>query len=272
MSSRRLVLVHAHPDDEALGTGGTMARYAAEGAHVCLITCTDGELGEVAEVPELGTVVEIQARLGEVRRRELEAACRQLGEIDVRMLGYHDSGMEGTPENDAEIAFVNQDLDETVEKIVAILRDVRPQVLVTYNAYGFYGHPDHIRAHEAAVRAAEIAAVPKVYFTAVPKSLMLAAQQMAEGFGAEEFFSADDIERIGTDDDAITTEIDATAFVPHKFRALEAHRTQLGTTQRFLQIPDELRMAFGVEYYVLARGERGREDGRETDLFEGLDV
>jgi LmbE family N-acetylglucosaminyl deacetylase len=280
MASRRLVFVHAHPDDESLGTGGTIAKYAAEGAHVCLITCTNGEVGEIADVPELGTADEIRPRLGEVRRLELEAACRELapngaptgsGRIDLRMLGFHDSGMEGTPENDAPIAFVNQDFDAVVETIVGIFRELEPQVMVTYNEIGFYGHPDHIRAHEAAMRAAEIAGVAKVYYTAFPKSLMRMGREMAGNFGidGDEFFSEDDIEHLGTDDADITAVIDCNAFVEHKFRALEAHRTQLGTTEVFLQIPSEFRGALGNEHYVLARSSVPRSTEIESDLFGG---
>ena len=268
------MFVHAHPDDEALGTGGTIAKYASEGARVCLITCTNGEVGEVAEVPELGTVEEITARLGDVRRDELEAAVRELGDVDLRMLGYHDSGMDGTASNDAPIAFINQELDEVVERIVAIVREVGAHVLVTYDAYGLYGHPDHIRAHDAAMRAAEIAGVAKVYHIAFPRSLMFAGRELAESIGipGDEFFTADDIERIGVDDAEITSVIDCAAFIPHKFRALEAHRTQFGTTQMFLQMPEEFRAGFADEHYILVRSSVPRSDRVETDLFEGLDV
>jgi N-acetyl-1-D-myo-inositol-2-amino-2-deoxy-alpha-D-glucopyranoside deacetylase len=207
-SGKGLLLVHAHPDDECLATGGTIARYAAEGARVVLVTCTNGEVGEIAEVPELGTVDEIRARLGEIRTAELREACRQLGDVDLRMLGYHDSGMEGTPENDDPGAFVNQDLDAAVERVVGIIRETAPDVVVTYNEIGFYGHPDHIRAHDVAVAAVEAAAdagyrpelgpahrVAKLYYTAVPKSLLAGGRQMAEqlGISPDDFFSLDEI-------------------------------------------------------------------------------
>ena len=182
--------------------------------------------------------------------------------------------MDGTPENDASVAFVNQDLDEVVAKIVDVIREVRPQVLVTYNENGGYGHPDHIRAHDAAMRAAQICDVPKVYFMAFPKSLMRAGRELAASIGMspDDWFSDDEIELIGTDDAEITTVIDCTAFVRHKFRALEAHRTQLGTTQIFLQIPEEFRAGMGHEHYVLARSSASGGDGTETDLFAGVDA
>jgi N-acetyl-1-D-myo-inositol-2-amino-2-deoxy-alpha-D-glucopyranoside deacetylase len=257
-----------------------------------LITCTNGEVGEIAEVPDLGTPEEIAQRLGEVRREELEEACRRLGDVDLRMLGFHDSGMEGTPENQDPKAFVNQDLDLAVRKIVEILREVKPQVLITYNEYGFYGHPDHIRAHQAAlaaVRAADDPAyapelgprheVAKVYYNAIPVSLlregMKLARQMAVESGGEidpdDFVSEDDTLRIGTDDALVTSEIDVNDYVKTKFHALEAHRTQLGTTERWFQIPEDVRtMMFGTEFYVLTGSGRLAVD-RERDLFEGLE-
>jgi N-acetyl-1-D-myo-inositol-2-amino-2-deoxy-alpha-D-glucopyranoside deacetylase len=266
-----LVFVHAHPDDEALSTGGTIARYADEGAQVCLVTCTNGELGEIAEVPELGSLEQIRDRLGEVRASELEEACRILGEVDVRMLGYHDSGMDGTESNKDPKVFMNQDLDEAAEKIAAVVREVRPQVVVTYNDYGFYGHPDHIRAHEATLRALDLAAdtheVSKLYYTAFPKSLMQAAREVDLGDDSERF-TEEEIERISTDDALVTAAIDVSAYLDKKFKALEAHRTQRGTTEWVLNMPAEYRaLAFGTEYYVLAKGKRTNERGWESDLF-----
>jgi N-acetyl-1-D-myo-inositol-2-amino-2-deoxy-alpha-D-glucopyranoside deacetylase len=283
-ASRRLVLVHAHPDDECLSTGGTIARYADEGAHVCLITCTNGEVGEVADVPELGDTETVRARLGEIRREELVEACRRLGDVDLRMLGYHDSGMQGTPDNGSPEAFVNQDLADPVARIVEIVREIRPHVLVTYNEYGFYGHPDHIRAHEAALAAVDAAAderyvpgaphrVAKVYYTAVPKSMLRGGRSLAEQMGEspDDFFSEDEIERIGTDDDRITTWLDVSIYVDRKFEALEAHRTQLGTTGRFLQIPVNVRAAaMGTEHFVLVRSDVSAPEGAERDLFQGV--
>jgi N-acetyl-1-D-myo-inositol-2-amino-2-deoxy-alpha-D-glucopyranoside deacetylase len=270
MSERRLVLVHAHPDDECIGTGGVMARYADEGAHVCLITCTNGEAGEIAS--EAGDPEALRPILGEVRGRELQAACRILGVEDVRMLGYHDSGMEGTPENEAAHAFVNQPFDEVVARVAAVFRDVRPHAVVTYNEKGFYGHPDHIRAHDATVAAIQAAAdvwqVPKLYFNAFPKSRMRLAHEL---FGEEARFDEEGIERVGTDDELITTAVDVSAYVRRKFDALAEHRTQRGTTQWFFNIPQEVRaVAMGTEFYVLARSTLPTPEGIEQDLFEGV--
>jgi N-acetyl-1-D-myo-inositol-2-amino-2-deoxy-alpha-D-glucopyranoside deacetylase len=279
------MLVHAHPDDESLGTGGLIARCAAAGARVVLVTCTNGELGEVAEVPELGSVAEITARLGDVRRDELRAACRALGDIDLRMLGYRDSGMAGTDGNDDPRSFVNQDIEGPVRDVVAVIREVRPDVLVTYNDYGLYGHPDHIRAHEVAMEAARRAPdetfapelgppheVAKIYHTAVARSFFDAMRDLAVRLGADpdEAFSEDDAEKIGTDDALITTVIDATDHVDRKIAALAAHRTQRGTTGVFLDIPQEFRpVVLGTEDYVLVSPPPA-EGLRETDVFEGL--
>jgi N-acetyl-1-D-myo-inositol-2-amino-2-deoxy-alpha-D-glucopyranoside deacetylase len=283
---RRIVLVHAHPDDECISTGGTIARYSEEGAHVCLITCTNGELGEVADVPELGTVDEIRERLAEVRVRELEEACRRLGAVDLRLFGYHDSGMEGTPSNDEPEAFINQPFDDVVERIVDVLREVRPQVLITYNEYGFYGHPDHVRAHEAATAAVEQAAdrgsprpgaahrVAKVYHTAIPRSALRQVREMMahSPIADQDLLNAEEIERIGTDDHRVTTALDVSPYVDHKFRALEAHRTQYGTTRAFLEMPEEFRLPFArTEWYVLASSTAAPPEGIEQDLFEQLE-
>lgn len=269
MASRCIAFVHAHPDDEALSTGGTIARYADEGAHVVLITCTNGEVGEIAEVPELGSIEEIKPRLGEVRRDELVAACKHLGDIDLRMLGYHDSGMEGTPENDAPHAFMNTDLAEVTSKVEEIFREVRPDVVVTYNEYGAYGHPDHIRAHEAAVAASRAVGVKKLYYTAFPRSLMLAGREV----WGDDGFSEEDIDRIGTPDEEITTVIDTMAYVKRKIDALKEHRTQLGTIAPFLEIPEEIQaFALGAEHYVLIEPKNSGNPGatKEDDLFAGL--
>jgi N-acetyl-1-D-myo-inositol-2-amino-2-deoxy-alpha-D-glucopyranoside deacetylase len=281
-----LVAVHAHPDDECISTGGILARYAGEGVHVCLVTCTNGELGEVAELPGLGPPDTLLDRLGEIRAGELREACDILGVRDLRLLGYHDSGMDGTDGNHDPKAFVNQDMAEVTARLVAVLREVRPQVVVTYNEYGFYGHPDHIQAHKATLEALDAAADPayrsdlgpphtadKLYYTAVPRSGFRALRDnLRQGGlgGDEDRFSEEDIERIGTPDDDITTVIDVSPFVEAKFAALKAHRTQLGTTEWFFAIPSEIRaLVMGAESYVLVRSTVPRLD-IEQDLFEGL--
>jgi len=162
MPDRHSVMtVHAHPDDETISTGGTMARYAAEGHRVICVTCTGGEHGEIV-VPELDTP-ENHARLAEIRREELARALAQLGPIEHHWLGYVDSGMMGAPENDGAGSFWQADLDEAAGRLVRLLRELRPEVVASYNDFGGYGHPDHIRAALTAKLAFERAGDPEAY-------------------------------------------------------------------------------------------------------------
>src|SRR5689334_21303821 len=194
MTDRRMLLVHAHPDDETIGTGATMAKYAAEGAHVALVTCTLGEEGEVIP-PELAHLS--GDSLGQHRIGELAAACAALGVTDHRFLGgpgrWRDSGMMGTPQNDRPGCFWRADLDEATRVLVDVIREVRPQVVVTYDARGGYGHPDHIQAHRVTLAAMASAADPaygggepwdvdRLFFTAVPRSALQAGiDRLADG-------------------------------------------------------------------------------------------
>src|SRR5215469_2783201 len=187
--ARRLLLVHAHPDDESIGTGATMAKYAAEGAEVTLVTCTLGELGEVIP-PELAHLAwDADGGLGQHRIGELAAACAALGVTDHRFLGYpgkwRDSGMMGTPTNDLDGCFWRADVDAAAGDLLAVIREVRPQVIVTYDDNGFYGHPDHIQAHRVAWRAYELAEglVGKFYATAIPKSALAEAMAVMDDVG-----------------------------------------------------------------------------------------
>jgi N-acetyl-1-D-myo-inositol-2-amino-2-deoxy-alpha-D-glucopyranoside deacetylase len=283
---RRLLFVHAHPDDEAIETGATMAKYAAEGAQVCLVTCTLGEEGEVIPKELRYLAAEREDRLGEFRIGELAAACEALGVRDQRYLGgpgrWRDSGMMGRPSNDDPRCFWQADLDEAGRELVKIVREVRPQVIVTYDDNGFYGHPDHIQAHRVAWRAFEKAAdpsygegepwrVPKFYATAVPLSVLERAIEIPDG----PFAGVEKVEDIGfgVPDEQVTTVIDASTHLDAKLAAMRAHRTQIATDGPFFALSNNLgRQAFGVEYYTLLAGERGAAmaDGRETDLFAGV--
>src|SRR5215207_7437572 len=162
---RRMLLVHAHPDDESITNGATMAKYAAEGALVTLVTCTLGEEGEVL-VPELAHLAaDREDAIGPVRVKELGTAMEALGVTDHRFLGvpgrYRDSGMMGLPTNDRPDAFWQADVDAAAADLVAVIREVRPQVLVTYDEQGGYNHPDHIQAHRVSMRALNLAADPR---------------------------------------------------------------------------------------------------------------
>jgi N-acetyl-1-D-myo-inositol-2-amino-2-deoxy-alpha-D-glucopyranoside deacetylase len=247
---RRLLLVHAHPDDESIYTGATMARYAAEGAQVTLVTCTLGELGEIIPPSLAYLAAEKEDRLGEYRIGELAAACAALGVTDHRFLGgpgrWRDSGMMGTEGNDDPRCFWRADVDQAARALLDVIGEVRPQVLVTYDANGAYGHPDHIQAHRVAWRACELAGPDgpaKFYATA------------ALGSGPSD------------GQDLVTTEIDAGAWFGQKLAAMRAHATQITVDAPFFALSDGVhRPASGTEYYTLLAGSRGPGD-REHDLF-----
>ncbi|MCW2615574.1 MAG: 1D-myo-inosityl-2-acetamido-2-deoxy-alpha-D-glucopyranoside deacetylase [Frankiales bacterium] len=293
-SPRRLLLVHAHPDDETIGTGATMALYAAQGALVTLVTCTLGEEGEVL-VPGLAHLASDQDdALGQHRIGELAAACEALRVTDHRFLGgpgrWRDSGMMGTPQNDRPECFWQADLDEAVRDLVAIVREVRPQVVVTYDSNGGYGHPDHVQAHRVTVAAFDAAGDPsyapelgetwqaaKLYWTAFPNSVLQAGIDHLKASGETNFFGADSADDLpfGVPDEQVTTEVDAGDHLDAKTAAMRAHKTQIEVDGPFFALSNNVgQRAFGTEYYTLARGDRGPSDGplgREVDLFAGID-
>ncbi len=247
-AGRRLLLVHAHPDDESIGTGATIAKYAAEGARVTLVTCTLGELGEIIPPSLAHLAAESEDRLGEYRIGELAAACAELGVTDHRFLGapgrWRDSGMMGTEANDDPRCFWRADVNQAARALLDVIREVRPQVLVTYDANGFYGHPDHIQAHRVACRAF----------------------QQATDLGLAKFYAT-----AGLDASGVTTEIDATAYFDAKLAAMRAHATQITVDAPFFALSNQIRhRACGVEYYTLLAGPLGPPSGpggREADLF-----
>jgi len=285
--ARRIVFVHAHPDDETISTGATMAHYVSAGAHVTLVTCTLGEEGEI-HVPALVGLAAAEAdQLGGYRIGELTRACEALSVADHRFLGsagrYRDSGMMGTPANEHPRAFWGADLDAAAADLLEVMRDVQPQVLVTYDPNGFYGHPDHIQAHRVAMRAAELAkaeglAPDKVYWTAIPRSVLRAG--MAEFAESTEnpFEGLENVEDLpfGTPDEEIAARIDATAHADAKRAAVRAHATQIPVSSWLNSLAGNAGREFmGVEYYTLAVGARGpgaADTGWETDLFAGLPV
>ncbi|BFV57479.1 N-acetyl-1-D-myo-inositol-2-amino-2-deoxy-alpha-D -glucopyranoside deacetylase [Kitasatospora sp. CMC57] len=285
--ARRLLLVHAHPDDESIGNGATMARYAAEGAAVTLVTCTLGEGGEVIP-PELAELTADRSdTLGTYRIGELTAAMDALGVTDVRFLGgpgrYRDSGMMGLPENDRPDCFWRAPLDEAAGHLVAVVRELRPQVLVTYDEQGGYGHPDHVKAHQVAMRAYELAADPawrpelgpawriaKVYWNRMPRSVIeagLAATAAAAPFPGVAVPA--DVPGV-VPDELVTTVLDGTAYAGAKAAAMAAHATQITVSGAHFALSNDLGQPLvATEYYQLVRGEPGPELP-ETDLFAGL--
>ncbi|MFD7383961.1 PIG-L family deacetylase, partial [Streptomyces anulatus] len=173
MTDRPLTLmaVHAHPDDEATGTGGVLARYAAEGIRTVLVTCTDGGCGDGPGGVKPGEPGHDPAAVASMRRRELEASCDVLGISDLETLDYADSGMIGWPSNEAPGAFWQTPVEEGAARLAELMRHYRPDVVVTYDENGFYGHPDHIQAHRITMAALEMTELtPKVYWTTMPRS------------------------------------------------------------------------------------------------------
>ena len=284
-SAKRLLLVHAHPDDETINNGVTMAKYAADGINVTLVTCTRGEEGEVLVDSLLNLASSKDDKLGEHREVELKNAMDELGIKDFRFLGapnkkWRDSGMMGTPQNDRKDVFWQADLDEAANELVKIILETKPQVLITYDEFGGYGHPDHIKAHQIAMRAAEIASqqdwqVSKIYWNTTPRSVIqMGIDKMkevgSEFFGAE---NADDLP-IAKPDELVTSVVKAPEYVPHKLAAMKAHATQISVDGPFFALSNNLGLSvWGDEYYTLVKGELAGpfdENGRELDLFAGV--
>jgi N-acetyl-1-D-myo-inositol-2-amino-2-deoxy-alpha-D-glucopyranoside deacetylase len=291
---RRLLLVHAHPDDETIATGGTIARYAADpDTHVTLVTCTLGEQGEVM-VPELaGLAAEEADQLGGYRMGELAAACAALGLSDQRFLGgagrWRDSGMvvvaggraaAPPPEKLHPRAFSAPEArDEQIRALAKIMAEVRPGVVVCYDPSGGYGHPDHVRAHEIAMAAAaEATSVRKVYWTVAPRGAV--TDGLAALAGATErglpWRLAEPDELPLVPDDTVTTRLDVSAVLGAKLAALRAHATQLGVwrhaEQRAFALTNEVAIpVLDREYFTLVGAPGAAGSGPETDLFDGIE-
>ncbi len=279
--------VHAHPDDESIGTGGTFVRYAAEGIRTALVCCTRGEEGENYD-PALDPVAS-KPRLGEIREGELRAAAAILGISTVHVLGYRDSGMAGWPSNADPRAFVNADLDAAAARLAAIVRTLRPQVVVTYDAGGGYGHPDHKMAHRVTLRALELAArdgasgaggdetgwsVARLYYTAISLSALLRVNEQMAARGLEPPFRSDqpemDIRQFAAPDESITARVDVRGTYETVLRALRAHRTQIRADDVMLRIPADIAAeAFAMDHYIRAMPPPSAGE-IETDLFAGL--
>lgn len=287
MARRRLLLVHAHPDDETINTGATMALCAAQDVEVTLLTCTLGEEGEILP-PDLAELRSAAAdQLGGYRIGELAAAMHALGVTDHRFLGgagrFRDSGMLGSPANGHPRAFWRADADRdvfaaAVGLAAAVIADARPHVVITYDPVGGYGHPDHVMAHRVTTAAVAAAAdswrVAKLYWAAFPASAFLAGNAAARAAELP-FTAADDAERRGVvDDDLVTAVVDADAYRGAKRAALLAHRTQVAVHGDFFALTNLVaRPISGVEHFRLAAGVPGKlgADGLEHDLFSGIE-
>jgi N-acetyl-1-D-myo-inositol-2-amino-2-deoxy-alpha-D-glucopyranoside deacetylase len=298
---QRLMLVHAHPDDETIGQGATMASYAARGTQVTLVTCTLGEEGEVL-VPELEHLAsDRDDTLGKHRITELANAMKELGVTDHRFLGgagrFRDSGMvwheqgHATAGDDVrEGTFWRADLLEPTELLVEIIREVRPQVLITYDEFGGYGHPDHVQAHRVATYATSLAAVPsyrpelgeawdiaKVYWGAMSESRMREGLRALRAAGDTTSFEGMDPEGplpgFVVPDEQLSAVVVADDFADAKLRAMRAHATQIAVDGPFFALSNNIgNQVWGTEFYRIAKGKRGpvNDDGLETDLFAGL--
>ena len=284
-AAKRLLLVHAHPDDETINNGVTMAKYADLGAQVTLVTCTRGEEGEVL-VSELANLAsDKDDKLGEHREVELKDAMAQLGINDFRFLGapnkkWRDSGMMGTPQNERGNVFWQADLDEASHELVKIILEIQPQVLITYDEFGGYGHPDHIKAHQVAMRAAELAAkqgwkVSKIYWNTIPRSVIQMGIEKMKEVGSD-FFGAESVDELpfAKPDELATTVVNAPEYVPQKLAAMKAHATQISEDGPFFALSKNLGLSvWGDEYYTLVKGEKAApfdSNGRELDIFAGV--
>ena len=279
-----LLAIHAHPDDEVISTGGVLLGAAASGRRTKVLTCTDGRLGEI--VGEGMDADEIRPRLAEVRAEEMAEAARLLGLTEHEFLGYADSGMMGVDGNVDPACFWQADLHEAVGRVVGVIRRFRPSVVVTYDAFGGYGHPDHIQAHRVAVLATEAASMsalypdagpawvtPKLYFASIPKSFIARANAMFLERGLPSPFGdvTDPAEvPMGTPDDLVTTVVDVRDVMEAKQAALRAHATQIAPDSFFMNVPDDMVEPFyGTESFVRHRSTVDAPTP-ETDLFAGL--
>jgi N-acetyl-1-D-myo-inositol-2-amino-2-deoxy-alpha-D-glucopyranoside deacetylase len=285
MTQPRLLLVHAHPDDETINNGVTMAKYAAQDFGVTLVTCTRGEEGEVL-VPELEHLASSREdKLGPHREIELRDAMVALGVTDFRFLGaptrqWRDSGMMGSEPNNRTDNFWNADIDEAAESLVTVILEIKPHVMVTYDEIGGYGHPDHIQAHRVAMRAAELARergwnIQKIYWNTIPRSIIEQGIEAMKGTG-NQFFGVEKAEDFpfAQPDELVTTVINGEEYVEKKMAAMRAHPTQIAVDGPFFALSDNLGFkVWGLEFYRLVYGELAGErnaDGREIDLFAGV--
>lgn len=283
-SGYRMLLVHAHPDDETINNGATMAMYAALGADVTLMTCTRGEEGEVL-VSDLSHLASAHNDLlGAHRELELAEAMKMLGVTDHRFLGqgstvFRDSGMMGSPQNERPEVFWQADVDAAATLLVDVIEEIKPHVLITYDEFGGYGHPDHIQAHRVAMRAAELSdwAIQKIYWNAMPKSVLAAGMEKMKEIGSD-FFGAESIDDIpfAKDDELVTSVIDGNEYVHAKMDAMKAHATQIALDGPFFALSNNLGLEiWGHEYYSLVRGVKSApfdDNGRELDLFAGIQI
>ncbi len=263
---RTILAVFAHPDDEVFGIGGTLAHYAGQGVRIVLVCATRGEAGEIAE----GTSATSET-LGQVREGELRCAADILGIGEIVFLNYRDSGMVGTPENEDPRAFMNAPAGEVVKRLVGIIRELRPQVVITFDPHGGYGHPDHIAAHHHTVSAFEAAGddqrfsgqgvtwqPERLFYAVILRSQLeyMRARMEAAGVDTSNFERIEEQGTFGWPDELVNLKVDTLSAVEAKRRAFECHQTQFGGDNLFSRLPEaELRELIRYEYLALARPE-----------------
>jgi LmbE family N-acetylglucosaminyl deacetylase len=242
-----IVSFHAHPDDEAILVGGTLAMAADAGHRVVLVFATRGDLGEVAE----GVLAPDEA-LGERREQEARAAAEVLGVARVAFLPYHDSGMAGEPTNEAPHSFAAADVEEAAAQLAELLREERADVLTVYDERGGYGHPDHIQVHVVGRRAAALASTPRVYAATTSKEHFLSlGERLAEHVPPEMERPDPEELDLGVPEARITTVVDVTAMLERKQAAMAAHPSQIADDSFFLALPPEaFDLVFGTEWFI----------------------
>ena len=265
-----LMAVHAHPDDEAIGTGGILAKYSDEGVRTVLVTCTNGELGDAPGGVKPDDPGHDEDVVVPLRLKELQASCEVLGVSQLELLGYHDSGMVGWPQNDAPNSFWRTPVEESSARLADLMRKYEPQVVVTYDENGFYGHPDHIQANRVTRAALERSGIaPKLYYTAVGREAIRRFRTIMAEAGTEEPEEVAENPDFGTPDELITTVVDVNAVAGRKYASLGAHASQSDNIF-FLQMGEELfSTVMGSESFVRVADPTGAPVP-EDDLFAGL--
>jgi LmbE family N-acetylglucosaminyl deacetylase len=267
-----LMVVHAHPDDEATTTGGVLASCAADGIQTVLVTCTDGSCGDGPGGDKPGEPGHDPAAVVAMRQLELEASCAELNVTHLELLGYADSGMMGWPQNDTTNSFWQTPVDHAAARLAELMERYQPDVVVTYDENGFYGHPDHIQAHRMTMAAVARSGIPaKVYWTTAPRSMMAEFERVMRELGAdwEERDPASGQPEIGLPDEDITTWVDITEFGDVKFKALAAHASQSENIFFLRMGLERFTELMGVETFVRVHDTTDAELP-ETDLFAGL--
>jgi LmbE family N-acetylglucosaminyl deacetylase len=242
-----VVFFHAHPDDECIATGGTMAKLSDDGHRVVLVTATRGELGEIHCVLDKGE------QLWQRRARELAEACRLLGVARHEFLGYRDSGMAGTAANSAPGSFWQAELEEAAGRLAELLSEERPDAFTCYDEHGGYGHPDHVQVHRVGLRAAQLVDVPRVLMATQNRDQIgaLLARATELRTPVEDPEDGIDVANLGVPGERITTAVDVGHYLDRKRAAMRAHASQMAPDSFFLAIPDDVfSAAFGTEWYI----------------------